>query len=62
MSEKPGKGKNVSTDQIQAKLGEIQTRVRTNLTSNQAMVAIAIVAAMGILSATSFWLGRRSSR
>lgn len=54
------KKKKVSTDQIQAKVEEIQARVRHGLTSNEALLAVAVVATIGILSAASYWLGRRS--
>lgn len=66
MTEKPNGGKpvrktkKVSTGQIQAKVEEIQARVRRDLTSNEALLIVAVVATIGVLSAASYWLGRRS--
>jgi len=57
---KPKKKKKVTTGDLQTQLELIQDRVRTDVTSNQALIAVAIVAVTGLLSAASFYLGRRS--
>lgn len=54
------KKKKVTTGDLQTQLEMIQGRVREDLTSNQALVMVAVVAVTGLLSAASFYLGRRS--
>lgn len=61
MSDKPvRRKKKVSTTDIQEKLEAIQDRVRSDLTSNEALIAVAAVAFAGVLVAASYYLGRRS--
>lgn len=60
MTDKPKKRKKVTTSDIQAKMEQIQDRVKTDLTSSQAMVAVAVLAVAGLLSGASYYLGRRS--
>ncbi|RJQ55980.1 MAG: hypothetical protein C4521_01275 [Actinobacteria bacterium] len=59
---KPEKKKKVTPEQIQAKVEEIQGRVRKDITSNEALIAVGVVLAIGVLTSLSYWLGRRSSR
>lgn len=54
------KRKKVTTEDLQGKLEQIQGRVRSDLTSNQALIAIGVIAVSGMLFAASYWLGRRS--
>ncbi len=50
----------VTAEDIQAKVEQIQGRVKRELISNQALIAVGAVVAVGLLVSLSFWLGRRS--
>ncbi len=52
--------KKVTLEEIQTKAEQIQSRVKSDLTSNEALIAVGVVLAIGILTSLSFWLGRRS--
>ncbi len=62
MSDQPKrpKKKKVTTEDLQGKLEQIQEKVRGDLASNQALIAIGVIAVAGALSAISYFLGRRS--
>ena len=54
------KRKKVTTGDLQAQLEMIQGRVRDDFASNQALIAVGVVALTGLMTAVSYYLGRRS--